>query len=53
MPRSYPPEFRRKVLDLLTAGRSVSQIASDLQISEQSIYLWRKRALIDAGQRLG
>jgi putative transposase len=53
MPRSYPPEFRRKVLDLLEAGRSVSQIATDLQISEQSIYLWRKRALIDAGQLPG
>jgi putative transposase len=50
MPSSYPPEFRRKVLDLLKAGRSVAQIASDLQISEQSIYLWRKRDRIDAGR---
>lgn len=24
MPRSYPPEFRRKVLDLITAGRTVA-----------------------------
>ncbi len=28
MPRSYPPEFRRKVLDLLKAGRTVMQIAN-------------------------
>jgi transposase-like protein len=48
MPSSYPPEFRRKVLDLLKAGRSVAQIASDLHISQQSIYLWRKRDQIDA-----
>lgn len=33
MPRSYPPEFRRKVLDLLAAGRSVTQVAEDLGIS--------------------
>jgi hypothetical protein len=25
MPNPYPPEFRRKVLDLLAAGRSVCQ----------------------------
>jgi hypothetical protein len=31
MPRSYPPEFRRKVLDLLKAGRKVAQVAEDLQ----------------------
>ena len=49
MPSSYPQEFRRKVLDLLKSGRSVAQIASDIQISEQSIYLWRKRDQIDAG----
>jgi transposase-like protein len=35
-PRSYPPELRRKVLDLLKAGRTVSQVAADLQISDQS-----------------
>ena len=53
MPRSYSSEFRRKVLDLLDAGRTVSQVASDLQISEQTVYLWRKRALIDAGRLPG
>lgn len=41
--RGYPPEFRRKVLDLLEAGRSVAQIAHNLDISEQSIYTWRRR----------
>lgn len=41
MRRSYPPEFRRKVLDLLKAGRTVAQVAHDLQISDQTIYTWR------------
>jgi transposase-like protein len=53
MPRSYPPEFRRKVLDLLKAGRTVAQIANDLQISDQTIYGWRKQELIDTGQMPG
>ena len=30
MPRSYPGEFRRKVLDLVEAGRPVAEIAEQL-----------------------
>ena len=44
-----PREFRRKVLDLLEAGRSVADVAADLQISDQSIYSWRRQDRIDRG----
>lgn len=47
--RGYPPEFRRKVPDLLEEGRSVAQVAHDLDISEQSIYTWRRQDRIDKG----
>lgn len=47
--RGYPPEFRRKVLDLLEEDRSVVQVAHDLDISEQSIYAWRRQDRIDKG----
>ena len=50
MPKRYPPEFRRKVLDLVAAGRRVSQVAADLDISEQTIYVWHRQRLIDTGQ---
>ena len=53
MPRRYPPEFRRKVLDLLKAGCSVSELVRDLQISDQTIYNWRRQELIDTGQLPG
>ncbi|GAA4612948.1 hypothetical protein GCM10023195_55830 [Actinoallomurus liliacearum] len=53
MPRSYPSEFRRKVLDLLKAGRTVQQVAVDLQISDQTIYNWRRQDRIDAGLEAG
>ena len=53
MPRSYPPEFRRKVLDLLRAGRTVRQVADDLQISDQTIYNWRSQDRIDQGLEPG
>lgn len=50
MPRRYPEEFRRKVLDLVAAGRPVAQVAADLGISDQTIYVWRKQELVDTGQ---
>lgn len=43
MPRSYPPEFRRKVLDLVASGRPIKQVAEMLGISDQTIYNWRRR----------
>ena len=49
MPRSYAPEFRRKVLDLIAAGRTVAAISADLGVSGQTIYNWRRQDLIDRG----
>jgi transposase InsO family protein/transposase-like protein len=53
MPRRYPPEFRRKVLDLIASGRKVADVAHDLGVSGQTIYNWRKQDLIDRGERPG
>lgn len=53
MPRSYSPEFRKKVLDLVEAGRPIAQIAQDLDISLQTIYTWRRQHLVDIGEQPG
>jgi transposase-like protein len=50
MPRSYPPEFRRRVLDLVASGRKVAEVAQLLGVSDQTIYNWRRQHLIDTGQ---
>ena len=47
--RGYPPEFRRRVLDLLASGRRVSDLARDLGVSDQTIYTWRRQERIDRG----
>ena len=47
--RGYPPEFRRKVLDLIDAGRPVVEVVRDLEISTESIYTWRRQDRIDGG----
>lgn len=46
----YPAEFRRKVLDLLAGGRSVASVAHDLDVSDQTIYNWRRQDRIDRGE---
>src|SRR4029450_13461657 len=45
--RGYPPEFRRKVLDLVEACRPIAEVAKALGISDQSIYTWRRQDRID------
>jgi transposase-like protein len=51
--RGYPPEFRRRVLDLIEAGRKVAEVADDLGISDQTIYSWRRQDRIDRGLEAG
>ena len=41
--RGYPPEFRRRVVDLVEAGRKVTDVAHDLGVSNQTIYTWRRQ----------
>lgn len=53
MPRRYPVEFRRKVLDLIEAGKPVVEIAAQLGVSDQTIYNWRNQDRIDRGLRAG
>ncbi len=53
MPRRYPVEFRRKVLDLIAAGKPVTEIAEQLGITAQTVYNWRNQDQIDRGVRAG
>ncbi len=51
--RGYPPEFRRKVLDLVASGRKVSEVAFDLEINDQTIYSWLRQDRIGRGLEPG
>jgi len=51
--RGYPAEFRRKVLDLVASGRKVSEVAFDLEISEQTVYSWLRQDRTDRGLEPG
>src|ERR1700685_4123898 len=53
MPKRYPSEFRRVVSRRLVAGERVSSLAQELSVSEATLYLWKRQALIDAGRAEG
>ena len=53
MPKPYPPEFRRRALDLVAAGRTVRDVAASLGIAESCLYGWKSRDLIDRGLKAG
>jgi transposase-like protein len=51
--KGYPAEFRRRALDLVAAGKTVAEVARLLEVSDQSIYGWRRQELIDRGELPG
>lgn len=51
--KGYPPEFRRRAVELLRSGRSVAEVARLLEVSDASLYLWRRQDRIDRGEIAG
>jgi transposase len=53
MPRTYDPQFRARVLELLRSGRSVRAVAADLGLAEATVYRWKAQDRVDRGERPG
>lgn len=49
--RTYPPEFRRRILELARSGRSVSDLSREFEVARQSIMNWLKQDDLDTGKR--
>ena len=43
MPRKYPPEVRRQVIELARSGTKVAQLAETFSMSDATIYSWLKQ----------
>ena len=53
MPRRYPSEIRRQVVELARAGTRVAQLAVTFGMSEATIYMWIKQDRVDRGEIAG
>lgn len=51
--KHYPPEFKRRLLDLARTGRPVPELAREFKVPESTIYRWTTQAKVDAGERDG
>lgn len=49
--RSYPPDFRRQMVELVRAGRNPEELAREFEPSAQTIRNWVKQADLDEGRR--
>jgi transposase len=50
-PPPYAPEFRKRMIELVRAGRTPSSLAKDFAPSAQTIANWVKQADLDEGKR--
>ncbi len=53
MPRRYPAEVRRQVIELARSGTKVAQLAVTFGMSDATIYNWLKQERIDRGEVAG
>ena len=48
----FPPAYKAEVVELIrTTGKSVGQVARELDLTETAVREWVKRADLDAGRR--
>jgi transposase len=50
--RFFPPEYKAEVVELIRAtGKTVGQVARELDLTETAVREWVRRADLDAGRR--
>ena len=50
--RFFPPEYKAEVVELVrSTGKTVGQVARELDLTETAVREWIKRADLDAGRR--
>jgi transposase len=49
--RSFTPEFKADAVKLVRSGKSIPQVAGELDLTETALREWVRRADADAGER--
>ena len=48
--RAFTPEFKVETVRLVRGGKSIPEVARDLDLTESALRLWVRQAEIDAGR---
>jgi transposase len=51
--RTFPADYRRKLVDLFRSGRSAESLAKEFDVNAQTIRNWARQADVDEGRRKG
>jgi transposase len=49
----YPPEYKRRIVELARSGRKIRELAAEFDVSVQAVRNWVKQAEVDDGTRDG
>lgn len=49
--RSFTPEFKADAVKLVKSGKTIAQVAGELDLTETALREWVRRADADAGER--
>lgn len=49
--RFFPPEFKADAVRLTKGGKTIAQVATELDLTETALREWVRRADADAGER--
>ena len=47
----YPPEYRRRIVELARAGRTITELAREFEPTANAMRQWIKQAALDEGLR--
>ncbi len=51
-PNTYPPEFRRDVVELVrTSGKTTATVGEELGLNRETVRCWVRRDVADRGER--
>ena len=51
--RNYPAEYKRRIVELVRAGRRVAELATEFDLPPPTIYRWTRQAKVDVGEQEG
>ena len=51
--KKYPPEYKRRIVEVVRSGRTVTEVAREFSIPLSTLFRWLKQHEVDAGEREG
>lgn len=51
--KHYPPEYRRRIVELMRSGRTVTELSREFKVPSSTLSRWKSQSDVDTGEREG